>query len=110
MPVPARCARPRIREEFITSIRDVLKPDANMILRDHNVHDETMWRMVALARDVFNMGNNESWQYNENELREFYSLETLDDMLRKYGFRSDGAKLYQDGDPTLNALMLYRKA
>jgi SAM-dependent methyltransferase len=99
-----------LREEFITSIRDALKPGASMILRDHNVHDETMWRMVALAHDVFNMGTNESWQYNEDELREFYSLETLDKMLRKYGFRSDGVELFQDGDPTLNALMLYRKA
>jgi len=99
-----------IREEFITSIRDAMKPGAYMILRDHNVHDEAMWKMVALAHDVFNMGTNESWQYNEEELREFYSLGTLDSMLRQYGFRSDGEKLYQDGDPTLNALMLYKKA
>jgi SAM-dependent methyltransferase len=99
-----------LREEFITSIRDALKPGASMILRDHNVHDETMWRMVALAHDVFNMGTNESWTYNESELRKFYSLDTLDSMLRQYGFLSDGVKLFQDGDPTLNALMLYRKA
>jgi len=99
-----------LREEFISSIRDVLRPGANMILRDHNVYDESMWKMVALAHDVFNMGTNESWQYNEEELRKFYSLEDLDNMLRLYGFRSDGKKVYQDGDPTLNALMLYKKA
>ena len=98
-----------IREEFITSIRDVLKPGASLILRDHNVHNDSMWRMVALAHDVFNMGTNETWKYNSDELREFYSLETLDTMLRQYGFRSDGIKLYQNGDPTLNALMLYKK-
>lgn len=99
-----------LREEFITSIRDALKPGASMILRDHNVHDERMWRMVALAHDVFNMGTNESWDYNAAELRRFYSLATLDAMLREFGFRSDGVQLYQEGDPTLNALMLYRKA
>ena len=98
-----------LREEFITSIRDVLRPGASMILRDHNVHDETMWKMVALAHDVFNMGTTESWEYNDDELRKFYSLEKLDNMLRQYGFRSDEVKLYQDGDPTLNALMLYKK-
>ncbi len=98
-----------IREEFITSIRNVLKPGASLILRDHHVHNESMWKMVALAHDVFNMGTNETWKYNNDELREFYSLETLDTMLRQYGFRSDGIKLYQNGDPTLNALMLYKK-
>lgn len=99
-----------LREEFITSIRDALKPGASMILRDHNVHDEKMWKMVALAHDVFNMGTQQSWNYNADELREFYSLATLDDLLRKYGFQSDRIQLYQEGDPTLNALMLYKKA
>ena len=99
-----------LREEFITSIRDTLKPGASMILRDHDVHNEPMWKMVALAHDVFNMGTNESWAYNQDELRAFYSLDTLDAMLRRYGFISDGVKLYQAGDPTLNALMLYKKA
>ena len=98
-----------LREEFITSIRDVMKPGASLILRDHNAHNEKMWKMVALAHDVFNMGTNESWDYNARELRNFYSLNTLDKMLTHYGFQSSGERLYQEGDPTLNALMHYKK-
>lgn len=98
-----------LREQFIGSIREVIKPGGCMILRDHNVHDEKMLKMVALAHDVFNMGTAESWDYNERELRHFYSLAELDAMLVKYGFKSDGRQLYQAGDPTLNSLMLYRK-
>jgi SAM-dependent methyltransferase len=101
---------PPLREAFIGSIREVIKPDGYLILRDHNAHDEKMWNMVALAHDVFNMGTAESWEYNAREQRHFYSLDELDRMLVKYGFRSDGRRLFQDGDPTLNALMLYRKA
>ena len=97
------------REEFITSIRDVMKPDASLILRDHNAYNEKMMKMVALAHDVFNMGTNENWEYNAQELRNFYSLETLDKMLVAYGFQSTGEALYQEGDPTLNALMHYKK-
>ncbi len=99
-----------LREEFITSIRDVMKPGASLILRDHNAHDEKMVKVVSLAHDVFNMGTNENWSYNEQELRNFYSLATLDEMLTQYGFKSSGERLYQDGDPTLNALMHYKKA
>ena len=98
-----------LREEFIVSIRDVMKPGASLILRDHDAHNEKMLKMVALAHDVFNMGTNENWNYNAQELRNFYSLETLDKMLVAYGFESSGEKLYQEGDPTLNALMHYKK-
>jgi len=98
-----------LREEFITSIRDVMKPGASLILRDHNAHNEKMMKMVALAHDVFNMGTNENWEYNAQELRNFYSLETLNKMLVAYGFQSSGEALYQHGDPTLNALMHYKK-
>lgn len=100
---------PPLREAFIGSIRDTLRPGGCLLVRDHNAHDETMLKMVALAHDVFNMGTGESWDYNARELRRFYSLEALDAMLKNYGFSSDGRQLYQRGDPTLNALMLYRK-
>ena len=99
-----------LREGFITSIRDTMSDDGVLILRDHNVHNKKMLHMVALAHDVFNMGTNMTWTYNEKELRNFYSLEDLDQMMVKFGFKSDGRKLYQSGDPTLNALMKYTKA
>jgi hypothetical protein len=99
-----------LREQFIGSIRDVMSADGILILRDHDAHNEKMSRMVALAHDVFNMGTNESWAYNDAELRNFYSLIELDKMLTQYGFKSEGTRLFQDGDPTRNALMRYIKA
>jgi len=99
-----------LREEFITSIRDSLSSNGVLILRDHNAHNKKMWHMVALAHDVFNMGTKETWGYNKAEMRHFYSLAQLNEMMLKYGFKSDGKKLYQDGDPTMNALMRYVKA
>lgn len=98
-----------LREEFITNIREVMRPGASLVVRDHNVINTEMNHMVGLAHDVFNLGTRESWQYNDNELRNFYSLAELDLLLNKMGFKSDGRKLFQQGDPTLNALMLYQK-
>lgn len=102
------CAVP-LRESFLQDIRRVMRPGALLVVRDHQVDSQDMWHMVALAHDVFNMGIHEPWAYNEAERRNFYSLEFLDVMLQKNGFRGDGRRLYQAGDPTHNALMLYRK-
>jgi hypothetical protein len=99
-----------LREEFIGSIRDAMADDATLILRDHDAKNEKMQRMVGLAHDVFNMGTDETWAYNAAELRHFYSLAELEAMMRQYGFKTDGRRLYQPGDPTLNALMAFTKA
>lgn len=98
-----------LRNSFISGVRDVLKPGGLLVVRDHDAHNEDMRRCVSLAHDVFNMGTGEAWSYNAAELRNFYSLAILDEMLSSHGFRTDGRKLFQTGDPTLNALMLYRK-
>ena len=89
---------------------DVLRPGGALVVRDHHAHDERMWRTVALAHDVFNMGTHETWEYNERERRHFYPLETLHELLTNAGLRSNGRRLLQSGDPTLNTLMLYTKA
>lgn len=98
-----------LRPEFMGEIRQVLRPGGALIVRDHNVHNEKMWRMVALAHDVFNMGTKETWQYNEDERRAFYSLATLDRTLASAGFKAHARRLLQQGDPTLNTLMLYTR-
>lgn len=98
------------RDALLQDIRQVMRPGAWLVVRDHQVDSQDMWHMVALAHDVFNMGTRESVAYNSAERRNFYSLEFLDGMLQKNGFRGDGRRLYQPGDPTHNALMLYRKA
>ncbi|MCC2638735.1 MAG: hypothetical protein K0Q68_2454 [Moraxellaceae bacterium] len=99
-----------LREAFLQDIRQVMRPGAWLVVRDHQVNSQDMWHLVALAHDVFNMGTQETWAYNDAERRHFYSLEFLDGLLQKNGFKGDGRRLYQAGDPTHNALMVYRKA
>tara|TARA_R110000787_G_scaffold11016_3_gene36939 strand:- start:1918 stop:2877 length:960 start_codon:yes stop_codon:yes gene_type:complete len=99
-----------LREPFITGIRDVMTDNGVLLLRDHDAHNERQLRTVALAHDVFNMGTHESWHYNQQELRLFYSLEALNKMMTRFGFKTDGHQLFQSGDPTKNALMAYTKS
>lgn len=98
-----------LRTPFITSIRDTLRIGGKLVLRDHDCNTEDQKRIVALAHDVFNMGTKESWVYNEEETRNFYSLEFIIDFVENIGFRFEKSTLFQEGDPTKNALMLFTK-
>ena len=98
-----------LRDSFIAGIGECLRPGARLVVRDHDVRDEKTWKMVALAHDVFNMGTLQSWDYNARELRNFYPLRTLDAMLARHGFEPGDRHLFQRGDPTSNALVVYRR-
>jgi SAM-dependent methyltransferase len=98
-----------LRTQFISSIRDILRTEGKLILRDHDCDTDDQKMMVALAHDVFNMGTNESWDYNNKEVRNFYSLKFICDFVENIGFKFDKRTLFQVGDPTKNALMLFTK-
>ncbi len=98
-----------LRVPFISSIRDTLRTGGKLILRDHDCNTEEQKTLVALAHDVFNMGTNESWEYNSKETRNFYSLNFICAFVEQIGFKFDKRTLFQEGDPTKNALMLFTK-
>lgn len=97
------------RRSFISSVRDVLRPGGTLILRDHDCYDENSWRMAALAHDTFNAGTFETWQYNANELRNFYSMRFIIDYVEEVGFKNNRKLFYQPGDPTRNGLTAFKK-
>ncbi len=92
-------------DPFVRSIHRILKPGASLLLRDHDVYNEKMNHMVALAHDVFNAGLNAPWSRNHAELRNFRSLSDWIVFLKERGFTYQGRQLFQKGDPTRNALM-----
>ena len=98
-----------LRVPFISSIRDTLRVGGKLILRDHDCDTEEQKIMVALAHDVFNMGTHESWEYNNKETRNFYSLAFICNFVEQIGFRFDKRTIFQEGDPTKNALMMFTK-
>ncbi|MFT5602969.1 MAG: SAM-dependent methyltransferase [Flavobacteriales bacterium] len=98
-----------LRIPFISSIRNTMRVGGKLILRDHDCNNQDQETIVALAHDVFNMGTNETWKYNSDEIRNFYSLDFICDFVEKIGFKFDKRTLFQEGDPTKNALMLFTK-
>lgn len=98
-----------LRTQFISSIHKIIRPNGKLILRDHDCDTTTQKTIVALAHDVFNMGTGETWDYNSKEIRNFYSLSFIIEFIENFGFRFEGKKLYQKGDPTKNVLMMFTK-
>lgn len=94
-------------DPFVRSLQRVIRPGGRMIARDHDVNSPRMNRMVALAHDVFNMGLRTDWSANQREIRNFTSLSQLVTYLRERGFKNEGKMLFQPGDPTRNALMVF---
>jgi FAD/FMN-containing dehydrogenase/SAM-dependent methyltransferase len=92
---------------FLASIRRVLRPGGRFIVRDHDVTDENMRALVSLAHTVFNAGLGETWETNRAELRYFESVATWVRRLDDAGFDDSGQRLYQDNDPTDNALLCF---
>jgi len=98
------------RDDFMRSCHKVLKRGGSLIVRDHDATDPSMVHLVALAHDVFNCGLELSWSTNAAEIRNFTSLQQLQESLETMGFRPHGSRLLQDGDPTRNTLMRFDKS
>jgi len=102
-------APPERRNGFISSCYRAVKRGGSLIVRDHDVTDPSMNHLVALAHDVFNCGLELPWSTNAAEIRNFISLQQLEEVLVSTGFSPHGARLLQDGDPTHNTLMRFDK-
>jgi SAM-dependent methyltransferase len=98
-----------LRVKFISSIATTIRKGGKLILRDHDCDNENQKTIVALAHDVFNLGTNQTWQYNQDEIRNFYTLDFIIEFVEKLGFKFEGKSIFQKGDPTKNALILFTK-
>ncbi|MFK4132395.1 FAD-binding protein [Pseudomonas luteola] len=102
-------AAPERVQAFAQSIADRMRPGGIFLLRDHDVQDNETGRFVSLIHTVFNLGLGESLEYDKAELRHFNSLEHWVGIMEEAGLRLSGPALYQDNDPSKNALMMFVK-
>lgn len=96
-------------DNFVLSIRRILRPGGKFIIRDHNVSSKEMHSFVSLIHTVFNAGLGVPWQENLKELRHFSSLEMLINYLQDRGFSCGDKRLLQKNDPSENTLLEFIK-
>ncbi|WP_395004556.1 methyltransferase domain-containing protein [Undibacterium sp.] len=95
---------------FVKSIARVLRPGGRFILRDHDVTTHEMFIFVSLVHTVFNLGLNESWETNQQELRHFRSIEQWIALLAECGLVDQGKRELQAHDPSDNVLLAFVKS
>lgn len=98
-----------LMDGFIQSILRVLKPNGKFIMREHDVPNPEMGTFVSLVHTVFNLGLNESWEFNDGEYKSFKSIDEWSQLLSKYGFSDSGKRILQQGDPSDNTLVIFTK-
>lgn len=100
---------PEKLDAFLGSIFNALRPGGYFIVRDHDVCDQATHDFVALAHATFNAVLGEPWSVNAYELRLFVPVAEWVKRIETAGFAVVGEPLFQNGDPTRNALLLFKK-
>jgi SAM-dependent methyltransferase len=98
-----------ILNEFLSSIRRILKPSGSFVIRDHNVETSEMATFVSLVHTVFNLGLNETWEFENNDFKNFKPADEWAAIIEKVGFKDSYKRILQDKDPSVNTLMLFTK-
>lgn len=96
-------------DAFVKSIADSLSPGGVFFLREHDVWTSDMNTFVSFIHTIFNLGLDESLEFDKQEYRHFRSLSEWIKMLDNVGLKLCGEPRYQAGDPSKNALMMFRK-
>jgi SAM-dependent methyltransferase len=94
---------------FIRSIHRILRPGGAFIIRDHDVKTRDMATFVSLVHTVFNVGLNETWEFEANDFKNFKPADDWAAIIEKGGFKDAGKRILQDKDPSDNTLMLFTK-
>lgn len=96
-------------DAFVASIARILRPGGVFLLRDHDAHNDSMKAIVSAAHSVFNAVVVGTREEELGEYRNFRELLFWIESVEKCGLVHDGDHLLQDGDPTLNTMVLFTK-
>ena len=94
---------------FVKSLWRILRPGGKLVIRDHNVTSPEFGKFVSVVHDIFYCGLGESWEYTNNEIRNFSSSEWMVKYLEARGFKGDNRRLLQKNDPSKNTLIMFTK-
>ncbi len=102
---------PEKLDAFVASIARTLRPGGHFILRDHNSINDDVLHLTHAAHTLFNLLMiNCTLKEEQAEYRNFQPIEYWIELLAKHGLRlSKKPQLLQQGDPTLNTMLLFTK-
>ncbi|MDB5014433.1 MAG: class SAM-dependent methyltransferase [Daejeonella sp.] len=94
---------------FISSLYKSLRTGGMFIIRDHDVRTPEMAVFVSLVHTVFNLGLNETYEFEKNDYKNFKPADEWSRIISLLGFTDNGNRILQDKDSSDNTLMLFTK-
>jgi SAM-dependent methyltransferase len=94
---------------FVRSINRILRRGGSFVIRDHDVKTPEMATFVSLVHTVFNVGLNETWEFEVKDFKNFKPADEWAAIIEHAGFKDAGKRILQDKDPSDNTLMLFTK-
>ena len=95
---------------FIASIKRILRPGGVFLLRDHDAHNEEIFKLAYAAHTVFNAIIEQSSDDTEaHEIRNFQPLHHWIELLKNNGFEVGDERIVQQNDPTCNTMIKFIK-
>lgn len=99
---------PEKLEAFIASIARVIRTGGHFILRDHDANEHVL-AMAFIAHSTYNAGLGIPFGGELGEIRNLHPLSFWKDILGRAGLEFVGKEITQEGDPTGNTLMVFKK-
>lgn len=97
-------------DDFIDSIKRILRPEGTFILMDHDAYSKDLVELVDVVHSIFNAATGVDPETNRLEVRNFQALQFWKDRLIEHGFTAyEHLPLMRDGDSTLNSVMRFDK-
>jgi len=94
---------------FVKSVNRILRPGGSFVIRDHDVSTPEMATFVSLVHTVFNVGLNETWEFETKDFKNFKPAEEWAAIIEHSGFKDAYKRILQDKDPSDNTLMLFTR-
>lgn len=93
-------------DNFIESIKRILRPGGIFLLRDHDTYNEEIFKLAYAGHATFNAIITQSSQEEEaHEIRNFKPIAYWIKLLEQHGFVVGEERIIQDNDPTRNTLI-----
>lgn len=95
---------------FVQSIVRIIRPGGTFILRDHDAFNQDIFDLACAAHTIFNAIVPQCSDEEECcEIRNFQPMQYWIDIIEQHGLQVGDARILQQGDPTLNTMIAFRK-
>jgi FAD/FMN-containing dehydrogenase len=95
--------------KFMLFVNRVMRPEGRLIVREHDASTENVRNMAHVAHVIFNAYTGVTKDMEDNEIRNFHSINEWESIISDYGFTTDSIYELDKNDPTVDIMFSMQK-